>query len=87
MIDVPDDMEQTLYRKIRELKDKRQKIQVELATNSQLGYVSERFTADQGRLLIERLKSIREDIRSGDPAKVRAALEQIVERITFWTAP
>jgi site-specific DNA recombinase len=85
LLDVPPDMEQALYRKIRELKATQLELKTEIAASNRFGELSERVIAEQGRLLIERLRDIREQVKSGEPALIRVALEKVVERITIHT--
>jgi DNA invertase Pin-like site-specific DNA recombinase len=87
LLDVPHDIAPALYRQIRELKDRRQKLIAEIAAQSQLVAISERVISDQGQALVSRLKEIRSKIRSADPALARGALEAIIEKVTVWTEP
>jgi hypothetical protein len=85
--EVDDDMLAPLQLQIREARQKREKVQLELEAEDRIGGATERAVSTEAKAIISRLNRLREEIVSLDRETLRKALHEIIEKVTVHTVP
>ena len=85
LLEAPDSVYKSLCKKIGELQEKRNSLEVEIGAERHVATQDSCTLAGEVDQFIQRMCRLRAELMTGDPALVRKCLNTVCQKITIWT--